>query len=214
MAGAEWRPQLWARASARTKERDPAPVPPATQKVSPGRGLTLCGRRAPPTSLACPHPRGGVCAPSGSVPGAGRPERCDRFHEKEELVFPPGRLRIVASLVLQDLEVAACDFNTKESRGRGEAGVSSGPGGHGRSQRSRALTPGGPEKEKPIQPGGIIIPQNKCPGYVASTRKGTAPWGSGRRQILDLGWESAFLTRPVMLVLQDLSYIREAGASP
>ena len=92
--------------------------------------------------------------------------------------------------------------------------VSSGPGGHGRSQRSRALTPGGPEKEKLIQPGGIIIPQNKCPGYVASTRKGTAPWGSGRRQILDLGWESAFLTRPVMLVLQDLSYIREAGASP
>ena len=72
MVGAEWRPQLWARASARTKERDPAPVPPATQKISPGRGLTLCGRRAPPTSLACPHPRthGAACArPLDPCPG-------------------------------------------------------------------------------------------------------------------------------------------------
>ncbi|XP_019321620.2 uncharacterized protein LOC109276869 [Panthera pardus] len=214
MAGAEWRPQLWARASARTKEGTLLLSVQPRRRFPPGRGLTLFGGRAPPTSLACPHPRGGVPAPSGSVPGAGHPERCDRFHKKEELVFPPGCLCIVASLVLQDLEVAACDFTTKESRGRGEAEVSSGPGGHGRSQRSRALTPGGPEKEKLIQRGGIIIPQNKCAGYVASTRKGTAPWGSGRRQILDSGWESAFLTCPVMPVLQVLSYIREAGASP
>ena len=86
------------------KGEGPCSCPPSHAEDFPGEGAYPLRAPSPahkPGVSAPTHPRGGVRAPSGSVPGAGHPERCDRFREEEELVFPPGRLRIVASLVLQ-----------------------------------------------------------------------------------------------------------------
>lgn len=104
MAGAAWRPRLWARASAETKERDPAPAPPATRARDSRRrrDLPSAGAEPRPQALVCPAPRGRraralwVCARVGPSPAL-----CPFSQGGGAGAFPPGRPPIVASLLFQ-----------------------------------------------------------------------------------------------------------------